>query len=83
MKPPQNLFIDPDIRIDETPEAEKVITVKVVSHTALDGKRHAPGQTAKISVRQWRALSRHFTWIDGPVEHAPEGWTPPPPAPAK
>ncbi|HEX3720638.1 MAG TPA: hypothetical protein VH595_22030 [Verrucomicrobiae bacterium] len=72
-------------KIEKTPEAEKVIAVEVTEKTGccLDGERTPHGQKIKISVKQWRALSRHFKFVDGPAHHAPEGWTEPAkPAPA-
>jgi hypothetical protein len=80
MNPPKDDPIDPQITIEPTPDAEKVITVEVVKPTALDGRRIPVGKIVKISVEQWRALSRHFKWVDGPPDHAPQGWMPPAPA---
>jgi hypothetical protein len=73
---PKDSYFDPGVKIDVTTEAEKVITVESIAHTGLDGKRVPPGKICKISIKQWRALSRHFRWIDGPIDHAPDGWIP-------
>ena len=54
-----------------TPESEKVITVEVIKPVNLDGKPMSIGVQTKVSLKQWRALSRHFKWIDGPAGHDP------------
>jgi hypothetical protein len=56
MNPPTNLEFDPGVKIDQTPESEKIITVETIAHTGLDGKRVPKGKTLKVSVKQWRAL---------------------------
>ncbi|HEY3853506.1 MAG TPA: hypothetical protein VGO67_03830 [Verrucomicrobiae bacterium] len=72
-----NAFMPEEVAL--TTEAEKVITVEVTdTHgCVLDAVRVEQGQIVKISIKQWRALSRHFRFIDGPAEHAPAGWVPP------
>lgn len=76
-QPAQNAFKEyaPPV----TPEAEKVITVKVKADAMIDEKLHKAGTTHKITVKQWRCLSRLFEWVDGPIEHHPETYH----APAK
>jgi hypothetical protein len=80
MNPKTDDRIDPMCAIEETPESEKIITVQTVAPVGLDGRRVPVGKILKISVRQWRALNRLFKWIDGPPDHAPQGWSPPAPA---
>ncbi|HEX4119979.1 MAG TPA: hypothetical protein VH619_05065 [Verrucomicrobiae bacterium] len=73
-----------ETKIDKTPDAEKIITVEIAEKTGcvLDGDRVMCGMTVKVSIQQWRALSRHLKFIDGPADHAPEGWTAPSTSPA-
>jgi len=73
----EKLFIDPGVSVDATPEADKIITVETLCPTTVDGKRIPKGQVLKISVRQWRSTSRHYKFLAGPSEHAPENWQPP------
>lgn len=62
-----------DDKIVKTPEAEKVITCKVKpGGICLDGERIPAGITVKVSVKQWRVLSRHLEWVDGPKQHDPD-----------
>jgi hypothetical protein len=59
-------------------ESEKVITAEVTMDTGvcLHGERVKCGEIAKITIQQWRALSRHFRFIDGPASEAPAAWEP-------
>lgn len=70
MSEPKNAFGQAD-ETPKTPEADKIITVEVTGDVMLDGQRIPKGMQCKISVKQWRALSRHFRWIDGPKKHDP------------
>jgi hypothetical protein len=76
MKPDPNEIIDPNIPIVPIPEAEKVITVKTVCHCGIHGRRVKPGVVVKITIQQWRACSRNYLWIDGPISHRPNNWQP-------
>ncbi|HEY3863771.1 MAG TPA: hypothetical protein VGO59_17990 [Verrucomicrobiae bacterium] len=68
-QPQATPFTEPEIV--KTPDAEKIITVEVIAQVCIDGERLQEGEMVQISVKQWRALSRHFRWISGPQEHAP------------
>ncbi len=59
----------------KTPDSEKVVTVKVVTPVFLDGQQYVKDITTKVSLKQWRALSRHLEWVDGPKEHDPANKT--------
>jgi hypothetical protein len=58
-----------------TPDAEKVINVETIDPVTLDGKLIPSGMTVKVSVKQWRALSKHMKWVSGPEKHNPENDT--------
>ena len=68
----KNAFGSNTPEIVRTPEADKVITVKLKDSITLDGDRYQAGLTLKVSVLQWRTLARHMEWVDGPEEHAPK-----------
>jgi hypothetical protein len=63
-----------DTEVEKTLESEKIITVRIKSTVTLDGQILPPEMTVKVSIKQWRALSRHFEFIDGPKDQAPKGW---------
>jgi hypothetical protein len=79
--PPGNLFAQDGVKL--TPAADKIITVEVTHPDGcfLDGQPVKKGEIVKISVLQWRSLSRFFKWIDGDTEeakkHNPAAFNPP------